>query len=374
MKKRFALVLAILMVVAVSACGKDQSESTLPDTPSATEATTPPETEPPATEPPEASWPLTYVPVYEENPAYLNLDQQNRVQNNGSFLIAGDWVYGHGWDSRGNSQLIKTRVGGGDRTVLDDGFAKNIYTIGDQLYYMKGHVEDYGIYRMDINGENKQLLVKAFGSMQIVGDFIYYIDYTDEALNDRVSGNTPYCHLYRCDLNGENQTEIIAKPVFHAFVFADGILYQDDPDNESLHICDLDGKNDIKLNDCRSYQPLYDGQFIYYNCIDDNDVSSIRKVKPDGTEDQLVSACQVSEGMFLTPEYIYFVNADDNHRLYRMNKDGSDLTPVLEADNLGFVVLFEDQIKYAKYADDFSYILENTFCDYDGGNSWVFDS
>ena len=68
---------------------------------------------------------------------------------------------------------------------------------------------DYGIYKMKTSGEDKRLIVKAFGSMQIVGNYIYYADYMYNGVYDDASGDDSCYHLYRCDLDGRNITEII---------------------------------------------------------------------------------------------------------------------------------------------------------------------
>lgn len=317
-------------------------------------------------------WPLTHVPSNEKNDKYLKLNEQNRVQNEGSFLIKNGWIYGQQWDDDGKSQFVKVRTDYTDWTVLDNGFARQINVVDNYIYYMKNG-SDYGIYKMKTSGEDKRLIVKAFGSMQIVGNYIYYADYMYNGVYDDASGDDSCYHLYRCDLDGRNITEIISKPVFHVFVFDDGILYQDDRDNMSLHICDLQGKNDTKLNNSTSYWPIYDGEYIYYVCEDKNGTSSIWKVRPDGNENQQVAPYSVSNNMLLTEKYIYFVYTDDSDRLYRINKDGSNLTLITQDTHIKFVEFFDNLIKYTKYDDEYEYIEANYFCEYDGSGKEEFE-
>ena len=42
------------------------------------------------------------------------------------------------------------------------------------------------------------------------------------------------------------------------------MVYQNDPDNESLHIYDLKTKDDYELNNEVSYTPVIHGDYIYY--------------------------------------------------------------------------------------------------------------
>ena len=322
-----------------------------------------------------SEWPITYAPIYDENVEYLNIAEQNRVQNDSTFYIKDGWIYGQSWDKSGNSQFVKVRTDFTDWTVLDKGLASRIYVVDNYIYYMLFD-KDYGIYRMKTSGEDKQLLVKAFGSMQIVGDDIYYTDYMYKGKYDDTSGDDSCYHLYKCNLNGEDVTEIIDKPTFHAYVFDDAILYQDDRDNMSLHICDLNGQNDVKLNDSMSFWPIYDGNYIYYvraEEFEDSTTRTIWRIRPDGTGDQKVASYQVSNAMLMTAEHIYFVNGDDSDRLYRIDKDGENLTLITQDTNLDFVDLFDNQIKYTKYAKNYQYIDNNYFCDYDGSGKWAFE-
>lgn len=337
------------------------------------------ETETTAKEPQaEDTLPLTQVTKEDSSYAcYIQLNEQNRVQNDGSFLVQGGWVYGQSWDEEGQSQLIKARSDMNDWTVLDSCFATQIKLVGNYIYYMGMCEQDgsYGIYRMKTSGEGKEKLVDAFGAMQITDDAIYYANYVIDGVYDDLSGDDSRYHLYKCDLNGENAVEVIAKPAFHAFVFSDGILYQDDRDNMSLHVCDLNGNNDVKLNDTRSFFPIYDGEFIYYVCESESgNVQSrtIQKMKTDGSENQLVSPYPVSSDFLLTDDSIYFVYADDSDRLYRIDKDGTDLTLITQDTNIRYVNLFDSIIKYTKYEDGYEFIEDNYFCNYDGSGKWVF--
>ena len=326
--------------------------------------------------------PLYGVPVEEGEAAvkqYLNLFAQNDVQNNATFLEDDGWFYGQCWDKNGHSQFMKVRTDGSDFTVLDDGFAHNIHIVDNYIYYMLQNDSEYGIYRMKTSGEDKQKLFDAYGSLQIVNDRIYYCSHYDCVYEEDEDGNEKalpeYCHLYSSELDGSDVTEVIAKPTFYAYVFEDGIVYQDDNDNYSLHVCSLDGSNDIKLNDSCSYWPIYDGEYIYYvreDISDQNIIQTIQKVRPDGSEDQTVIDCNVSNGMVMSEDSIYFVNGDDNDRLYRIDKDGSNLTLITQDTNVSYPQLFNNFIKYTKYTQDYQYIDANYFCEYDGSGKWDF--
>ena len=225
---------------------------------------------------------------------------------------------------------------------------------------------------MRTSGENLEKLSDAVGTMQFKDGYIYY---TDVAFVDVGDITDDICHLYRCDLDGENVTEIIQRAVYYPFVFDDFILYQADQDNSSLHICDLDGKNDRKLNDSLSYWPLYDGEYIYYvkeEVLLDNSSRTIWKMRIDGTEDQQVAKYQVSSGMLLTDEYIYFVYADDSDRLYRINKDGTGITQITQDTDLIYIQFLGNGLKYTKLDAAHELMEGNYLCDIDGSGKSLF--
>lgn len=366
MKKSFRIIAVLLaLVFMLGGCGTSETNET---------QKTPDET---------VSKPLYGVPVDEGEEAvekYLNINDQNNVQNFPTFLEHNGWIYGQAWNDEGYSQLVKVRTDGTDWTVLDNGFAHHIYVVDNYIYYMNSTGDDSaGIYKMKTSGADKQRIAKENGYMQIVGREIYYTDYYYEAELDangkEIRVKPEYCHLFKCDLNGNNVTEVLAKPTFYFYVFSDGILYQDDNDNASLHVCNIDGTNDTKLNDDVSYLPLYDGEYIYYvkhTDPSDDAAHSIWRIKPDGTEDKMVANYNAASGMIMTKEHIYFVFGDDSYRLYRIDKDGNNLTLITQDANIRFVQFVGGEIKYTKYTDDMQYIEGNFFCEQDGSGKWNF--
>ncbi len=324
---------------------------------------------------------LSGVPIMDSVSAesYLNIFNQNNVQNHATFLEKDGWIYGQARGENGKPIFVKVRTDYSDWTVLDSGYVQCINIVDNYIYYMLLDDNDYGIYKMRTSGSGRQLVVKVQGSMQIADGQIYYASWDYESETD-AAGNPikvlpEYSHLYRCELDGSNVTEIIAKPTFHFYVFNDGILYQDDNDNSSLHICDLDGTNDIKLNDSASYYPLYDGEYIYYvheAILGDAKSRSIWKVKPDGSADQLVANYEVSSGMLMSYDGIFFVYGADSDRIYRVNKDGSGIMLITQDIHAERIQLFYNYLKYTKCTDDYKYIEGNYFCDYDGSGKWDF--
>lgn len=300
------------------------------------------------------------------------LDYQNAIHNNASFFYDNGWIYGQAGGPDGRSYFLKVREDGSEATNLGQFAILDPFLIDNYIYFMGLSDDGDGMYRMRTSGENLEKLSDAVGTMQFHDGYIYY---TNSAFIDVDEITDDVCHLYRCDLDGKNVTEIIQRAVYYPFVFDDFILYQADRDNSSLHVCGLNGDNDRKLNDSLSYWPLYDGEYIYYvkeEALLDELSRTIWKMRIDGTEDQQVAKYQVSSGMLLTDEYIYFVYADDSDRLYRIKKDGSDITQITQDTNLVYIQFLGSGLKYTKLDDAQELIEGNYICDIDGSGKQLF--
>lgn len=318
----------------------------------------------------------SYTEPEKEEIVVVDLESQGLQQNENTFLAKDGWIYGQSWDHNGNSQFVKARSDLTDWTVLDTCFAQNIQIVENYIYYRGHNQSTYGIYRMRTSGEEKEQIIDTWGPLQVVGEYIYYTDAHFELEGDSYQVGEEDAHLYRCNLDGSNTTEIIAKPTFHFYVFGDKILYQDDKDNSSLHICDTDGSNDVKLNDCISYWPVISGEYIYFvreDALQELSSRSIWKMKLDGTDAQMVADYEVSSGFFMTDDHIYFTYGMDSYRVYRIQKDGSGIELVTQDTNILYIQPFGGKMKYTKYADGFQYVEYNCISDLDGSNKLIFE-
>ena len=301
---------------------------------------------------------------------------QSNLMNSPRFTYNDGWFYGQTRADTGYFLLTGFSEDGSDRTELDTGSAYNVTFHEGYVYYTMTRYASQGIYRMSADGKQMDTLVDgAFGEFQIVGDQLYYADqsyqHSDEfAQSDEITLPADTCHLFRCNLDGSDPVEIIAKPTFFFYVLGNAILYQDDNDLCSLHVCNLDGSGDKKIADGYAYYPIYDGEYIYFEHTDHDeaDRSQIWRVRPDGTEQSVVADRNTSGGMLLSGDYIYYINLDDNGRLYRINKDGTGDTAITQEANIGQIQFLSDGLKYTVFTSDYSDIVGNFFCTLDGKN------
>lgn len=310
----------------------------------------------------------------QEKQAFLDLNGQNNLRNNARFLYQDGLYYGQYWDEAGQSLFIRTDLVSGSAMLLDYGWAKNIYVVDGNIYYenIQPETEDHGIYRINMeNGAygSQEKLSDAYGSMQLKGDHIYYSDFSNQYLSLPDDDVQP--GLYRCDLDGGNVTKILDKPVYEFYVFDTGILYQDLTDGETIHICYPDGTGDRKINDQRSTSAIFDGEYIYYlSNVSKWGVESKTytcwKIRPDGTDNQQVSARKIFNAFVLHEDTIYFCNASGKSQLYRMDLDGTNGTAVTQDTGVHYVQILNGELKYTKFKDN--YVVGNYLCTLEGKN------
>lgn len=322
--------------------------------------------------------PPLYLPydemTNEEVKAFVNLEGQNNLRNNARFHYQDGLYYGQYWDDAGNSMFVSTDMSSGTAMILDYGWAKNIGLSDGNIYYenIEPETKDHGIFRVNMkNGEyvSREKICDSYGSMQLKGDYIYYSDFSDQYLS--VPGDEVQPGLYRCDLDGGNVERILDKTVEEFYVFDTGILYVDELDGETIHICYCDGSGDMKLNNQKSTAPIFDGEFIYYlspTNVRGKEVNyyTCWKMRVDGSKNQQVSTERINNAFLIYNNYIYFCSAKTDSMLYRMKTDGSKPTLVTTTKNVYYVQILNGELKFTKYKGE--YITGNYMCSLKGKN------
>ena len=201
------------------------------------------------------------------------LDETAKMSNFMNFayhLIDSNTFYGLVYNNEGYPQFVSaelssngTFVTAGENTLIQaDTLPYYLTKSGDYIYYISG---DDGAYRYPVDGgEAEQLIPEAYDYLQIVGDYIFFTD---------VNYN-----FYRTDLEGLNKELILDKTIYYAYMFTDEwLIYQDDADNESLHIYNIYEKVDVKITDTPSYSPIIYGTELYFPMVDENGLKTLAK-------------------------------------------------------------------------------------------------
>ncbi len=163
--------------------------------------------------------------------------------------------------------------------------------------------ENNTLVKMDKSLENKVTLTnQATGYINVISNKVYYT-------NDKN-------YLCVVDNDGKNQQVIIEKAVFYVVVKDNKVIYQLDEDNESIHIYDIDTKEDQKINDRQSYNINVIDQMIYYSSTD-----GIYSIAINGEEDKKLTEVADAPQVLYHDGLLYYKNDQHMSTFDIQNKD-----------------------------------------------------
>lgn len=324
MKKYSILFLAFVCLTALSACGRGKTTElavTLDPLPvtaiSADEAEVQNEI-------------LTDQETESDAPTVISLspnftpEQTREMSNfsNGGFYYADDMLYGRLCPISGNYLRMSAvelnddgeYIHSGTPFFLDDDVSPSyICRSGDALYYVRelNSTNEISIARVSKDGGDQEILYE--------GEDCNYLQFH----GGRLCFTNEDHNFVSTDINGLDMQIIIEKEVyFPYFIDEEWVLYQDDADNESLHLFNITSRYDIKLNNMRSYTPVIAGSELFYLGIHDGeenrrlchmDLSNFELKTADGITQYMLDR-EVEVGgqdvytMFTDGEHIYGAN------------------------------------------------------------------
>lgn len=211
---------------------------------------------------------LYFLPDYtpEESAALANFGAE------GMYVIDGDTIYGRLAQLSFLKSCLASATLSMDidnvwpklsspKVLLPTTTAKYLNLIDGQLYFLcVNNAADNArsICRINTDGSGLETLIEdAEDYMQIVGGRIYYCN-----------SDYRYCSA---DLDGNDVNVLFDKEVYCCAQVKPGLLmYQDDADNESLHLRDLDTGADIRIAMGRVYGYGITGNTLFFTKIDDD--------------------------------------------------------------------------------------------------------
>lgn len=131
----------------------------------------------------------------------------------------------------------------------------------------------------------------------------------------------------------------------------------------------------VRINDVRSFWPIFDGEYIYYltdNANPDSYQHKLWRMTSNGIINEEVPIGCTLNGYLLRGDYIYYINKDDNSRIYRCLKNGSNVELVTQDDMIGEMQFINNSIAYTRYDEDGHTILGIYLCDPDGSDKVEF--
>ncbi len=338
MKRLIAIILSATLILGLTACSKPLDTSKGDTTPSnqnsqiITPSATPNENSDVRSPSPSPTIVEEPVDPYEKGTTSWN------ISNDGIAASKDDWIYyywfgNESYDSKGG--LYKIKTDGTGKEQICSGVLFDINVVGDYIYYVDGNITVMGtsatrqgtsIKKVKADGESSDTIIElgygegAISDAFVVGEWIYY---NRLKLGSDVSG------FYRIKTDGSGEQKLIPYMVECVDIVEDWIYYSSkfDPNNDDDGICKIkiDGSEQQLIIPRSGY-----GQNTNIGVVDDwiyyvVDSYKIYKVKTDGSDPQEIVknidfiALNISEG------WIYQTfTASDELSLKRIKIDGTD--------------------------------------------------
>jgi len=196
---------------------------------------------------------LTYTPDFdaEQTAAMSNF------MSYGYYLIEDEVLYGltHSQSLNGSLGATPFHMKGDfpefeETAILDEnGFATYLCKDGDTLYYILNFEK---VCRVNIDGSGAEVLYEgACDYLQLHEGRLYFADEN--------------YHFVSTDLDGGNLTTVVDKEIYYPyFICTDWMVFQDDADDESLHLYNTTHGTELNITYVPSYNPILDGHYLYY--------------------------------------------------------------------------------------------------------------
>lgn len=371
MKKRlFNILMALATVICCAGCQKQNNEINTSE---------PLTNEPVASQQEEVAQDIPSSIEDELSDALTDEDKANipieMARNNvefGLYQIKDGWIYGAA-ANEGNGKLYfaKRRLEDSEWTTLNGCYIIDFDFYNEFVYAILGEDDEWNqrpIYRMNLGGSNTTKIVDGKTEyLQIKGDKLYFCLYDEN--------NIPY--FTSCNLNGSDMQRLIDKEVYYPYT-PDGniIFYQDDKDEETLHKFNLTTKEDVRISSPHMYVPIYDGKHtLYYvrnqKSTRDNSFSGdlIKRDIDTGEEITLYTGASTGE-LLLINDYLYFINTNDERRLYAIDIKGENIKLISDDANTTRIIYTGNKLIYSVMitVDDETYVDNIYYCEPDGSN------
>ena len=185
-------------------------------------------------------------------------EEQSLAMNNfmakGWFVVADGNLYGtFGGAEYGQGTFSMAKANGaslGDATTIEsEGMATYLTEYEGYVYGILGNAKIVKIKAGDTKAET--IYEGACDYLQIVDGKIRFCD-----------ENYIYCAI---DLDGKNKEVVLEREIYFPYVLPNNVMvYQNDPDNESLYLYDFTTGDDVKIAEGPAYYPVFNGDYMYF--------------------------------------------------------------------------------------------------------------
>ncbi len=212
----------------------------------------------------------------------------------------------------------------------------NIYNGGlfceqDGRIYFSNDAADGKLYVMDLNCSNiKKIYDDKAVFINADDNYIYYVRANNTRENSKGSIMMFYnTGVFRLNYNGSNLMAYTANPGAYLMLHGNHLYFQRYDVNIGLYLYryKIDGKEErLLLEDAVIPITVHNNSLLYTGYSSNHDINAMN-LKSFTSRTRI--AGNIAYPIY-TENAIYYINMDDNYRIYQMNLDGSDPIPVIK--------------------------------------------
>lgn len=170
--------------------------------------------------------------------------------------------------------LFDQKENTGKRLATTVATPHKMYFDGEYIYYMPHHYHGKGIYRVDLQGQAKQIYSGECVQLWIEDNSIYF---TKQEGFDEIN-QTPQGDLCRMEKDGSNITTIIPNVKNYFKILGDKIYYTSLEDRD-LYSATKEGKEITKIAKGRTYLTTLNEEFLTYTDFEDGEKQHVVNTK-----------------------------------------------------------------------------------------------
>ena len=211
--------------------------------------------------------------------------------------VVEDWLF-----FRQGKKINRIKTDGANVETIFRGYSLDMQVVGNWIYLLSIS-DDMSVCRIDVNGQNKQVLSgKNVRDMAVYKDKIYY-SYKSEDEG----------YFEAMNIDGSDK-QFLSNIQTRNMIVDDEYIYYIDDVEEILYRMNINDKSIEKLSDNQIPKFLKDDNHIFYTLKDDSDwrFKGLYRMDANGSNATAIdSECYLTEtGIGVTSDYIFYVSTD----------------------------------------------------------------
>jgi hypothetical protein len=250
------------------------------------------------------------------------------------------------YQSKNQNELVKSDYDGGNPKVLSTKSPLFISVVNDVVFFLENESQG-NIYKVDKEGKGESLVLDVTAAALIsTPEYLFYIDTNDG-------------FVYRILHDGSKKTLILDKPSSQILLYKSNLYIVVEDDNSGFYIFPSneinrdDYKKDTTLKNVtfNKIQTMFygvnfsDNGVFYTKIVNEKNVIAIQKDKKRPRD---ILKKSVMMPFITSGKYLYYIDSNDNSRLYRMNTDEPSSTELVADDSVFSFVVCGNSIYYRR--------------------------